>query len=97
MLLLLYKIFLISLKVTFDHELILSSKDQRFKLVRWMDCIESVAETLSHVNGALMDVVNYTKLSQEGKLNILDYLITDQQLFCLHGVDLLLLGTCTLA
>lgn len=57
------------LAVTIEHEPIFSSKDQKFKLVRWMDCIESVAETLSHLNAALMDVVNHTKLSQEGNIH----------------------------
>lgn len=59
---------LVLLKVTIEPEPKLSSKDQKLKLVKWMDCTESLAETLSHLNVALMDVVNHIKLSQEGKL-----------------------------
>lgn len=63
-----YMVILVLLKVTID-ELRLSSGDQRLKLVRWMDCTESMAEALSVLNVTLMDVVNHTKLCQEGKLN----------------------------
>ena len=55
---------LITLQTTLEYEPKLSVENQRLKLVQWIDCVESAAETLTQLNVALVDIVNQTKLFQ---------------------------------
>lgn len=57
----------ILLKTTLEYDGRLPVEDQRLKLVQWTDCVESAAEALTHLDTALMDIVNHTKLFQEGE------------------------------
>ncbi|XP_045109557.1 kinesin-like protein KIF14 isoform X2 [Portunus trituberculatus] len=87
-----------ALNTTLDYEPKLSVENQRLKLVQWIDCVESAAETLTHLNIALMDIVNQTKLFQEGKMQgnfpacIKEVLKSLQNLMALAGLGPSLMG-----
>ncbi|XP_063880218.1 kinesin-like protein KIF14 isoform X1 [Scylla paramamosain] len=86
------------LNTTLEYEPKLFVENQRLKLVHWIDCVESAAETLTHLNVALMDTVNQTKLFQEGKMQenfpscIKEVLKSLQNLMALAGLGASLMG-----
>ncbi|XP_071551668.1 kinesin-like protein KIF14 [Panulirus ornatus] len=57
------------MNATIEYDESLPEEDQRLKIVRWVNRVESAADTISQLTAACRTVMNQFELSHQGKMN----------------------------